>query len=270
MAKVDALTKSSWTNEQKRTEALKDYRKQLEDIRKVDPKDSRLDQSAIDKNIENINAKFKDPKTAGSQADLTGFNAAKNDLASILSEYKNAQKELDATQKAGLISQEDYALKREALIGNERDEVTAAYEAEIAALEVVKAKSGTSAAQRIQLDQKIADARTGMVKAQKDADSQLEMLATSETGRLAKQERAITSYVQALSQQQKALELAGQRAVLGVGQGDRQNALSAQLNSQQDRFAHLYGRPSEIIVFGGPWMDRTRLILRHKDAQSIT
>ena len=237
MAKVDALTKSSWTNEQKRTEALKDYRKQLEDIRKVDPKDSRLDQSAIDKNIENINAKFKDPKTAGSQADLTGFNAAKNDLASILSEYKNAQKELDATQKAGLISQEDYALKREALIGNERDEVTAAYEAEIAALEVVKAKSGTSAAQRIQLDQKIADARTGMVKAQKDADSQLEMLATSETGRLAKQERAITSYVQALSQQQKALELAGQRAALGVGQGDRQNALSGQLNSQQDRFA---------------------------------
>lgn len=33
---------------------------------------------------------------------------------------------------------------------------------------------------------------------------------------------------------------------------------------------HLYGRPSEIIVFGGPWLDRTRLILRHKDAQLTT
>ncbi|MCV4285104.1 C40 family peptidase [Pseudomonas capsici] len=31
---------------------------------------------------------------------------------------------------------------------------------------------------------------------------------------------------------------------------------------------HLYGRPSEIIVYGGPWHDRARLILRHKDAQS--
>ena len=31
---------------------------------------------------------------------------------------------------------------------------------------------------------------------------------------------------------------------------------------------HLYGRPSEIIVYGGPWHDRTRLILRHKDAQA--
>lgn len=76
-----------------------------------------------------------------------------------------------------------------------------------------------------------------MVKAQKDADSQLEVLATNETGRLAKQERAISTYVQALEQQQRALELAGQRAVLGVGQGDRQNALSGELNSQQDRFA---------------------------------
>lgn len=237
MAKVDALTKSAWTNEQKRTDAIKEYKRQLEDIRKVAPNDPRLNQAAIDKNLANINDQFKDSKAAGSQVDLTSFNNAKNNLAAISEEYKNAQKELDAAQKAGLISQADYALKREALIGNERDEVTAAYEGEIAALEAAKAKKTTSAAQSIQLDQKIADARAGMVKAQKDADTQLEVLATNETGRLARQERAITTYVQALAQQQRALELAGQRAVLGVGQGDRQNALNSELNSQQDRFA---------------------------------
>ena len=237
MIKVDALAKSSWTNQQKRSEALKEYRQQLDDIRKTDPSDKRLDKAVVEKNIANINDKFKDSKAASGSVDLSAFNDSKNTLTGILAEYKNAQKELDAAQKAGLISQEDYALKREALIGNERDEVTAAYEAEIAALEAVKAKSSTSAAQRIQIDQKIADARTGMVKAQKDADSQLEVLAVNETGRLAKQERAITSYVQALGQQQRALELAGQRAVLGVGQGDRQNALNGELNSQQDRFA---------------------------------
>lgn len=237
MAKVDALTKSAWTNEQKRTDAIKEYKRQLEDIRKVAPNDPRLNQAAIDKNLANINDQFKDAKTAGTQVDLTGFNNAKNNLAAISEEYKNAQKELDAAQKAGLVSQADYALKREALIGNEGDEVTAAYEAEIAALEAAKAKKTTSAAQSIQLDQKIADARAGMVKAQKDADSQLEVLATNEIGRLARQERSITTYVQALAQQQRALELAGQRAVLGVGQGDRQNALNNELNSQQDRFA---------------------------------
>lgn len=237
MAKVDALTKSAWTNEQKRNDAIKEYKRQLEDIREVAPNDPRLNQAVIEKNLANINDQFKDSKTASSQVDLTSFNNAKNNLVAISAEYKNAQKELDAAQKAGLVSQADYALKREALIGNERDEVTAAYEAEIAALEAAKAKKTTSAAQSIQLDQKIADARAGMVKAQKEADSQLEVLATSETGRLAKQERAISSYVQALSQQQRALELAGQRAVVGVGQGDRQNALNGELNSQQDRFA---------------------------------
>ena len=237
MAKIDALTKSSWTNEQKRADALKDYKKQLDDIRKVAPNDPRLAQATVDKNIANINDKFKDPKAAGSQVDLTSFNNAKNDLSAITDTYKNYQKELDAAQKAGLLSEEDYLLRRQELIGNQLDQTTAAYQAEIAALEAAKGKKATSAAQSIQLDQKIADARAGMVKAQKDADSQLEVLATNETGRLAKQERAISTYVQALGQQQRALELAGQRAVIGVGQGDRQNALSGELNSQQDRFA---------------------------------
>ncbi|NMX84394.1 phage tail tape measure protein [Pseudomonas sp. WS 5010] len=237
MTKVDALTKSSLTNEQKRTKELEDYKLQLADIRKVSPNDPRLQQDVVDKNIANINAKFKDPKAPGTQVDLTSFNSAKNDLAAITDTYKNYQKELDAAQKAGLLSEADYLLRRQALIGNQLDQTTAAYESEIAALEAAKGKKTTSAAQSIQLDQKIADARAGMVKAQKDADSQLEVLATNETGRLAKQERAISSYVQALGQQQRALELAGQRAVLGVGQGDRQNALNGQLNSQQDRFA---------------------------------
>ncbi|MDI2589871.1 phage tail tape measure protein [Pseudomonas sp. 681] len=237
MTKIDALTKSAWTNEQKRSEAIKEYKRQLEDIRKVAPNDPRLNQAAIDKNLANINDQFKDSKSAATQVDLTGFNAAKNNLAAIAADYKNYQKELDAAQKAGLISESDYLLRRQALIGNERDQVTAAYEAEISALEAAKGKKTTSAAQSIQLDQKIADARAGMVKAQKDADSQLEVLATNETGRLAKQERAISTYMQALGQQQRALELAGQRAVLGVGQGDRQNALSGELNAQQDRFA---------------------------------
>ena len=235
--KIDALTKSSLTNEQKRAEALKDYKRQLDDIRKVSPDDPRLAQATIDKNISNINDKFKDPKAAGTQVDLTAFNDAKNELAAITDTYKNYQKELESAQKAGLLSEEAYLLRRQALIGNQLDQTKAAYDAEISALEAAKGKKSTSAAQSIQLDQKIADARAGMIKAQKDADSQLEVLATNETGRLAKQERAISSYVQALGQQQRALELAGQRAVLGVGQGDRQNALSGELNSQQDRFA---------------------------------
>lgn len=206
----------------------------------VDFDGKKFSGGAYEKLKKAIDDKDKDPKAAAGGVDLTGFNDAKNQLTAIVAEYNNAQKQLDAAQKAGLISQAEYAQRRDGLIGNERDEVTSAYEAEIAALEAVRDKSSTTAAQRVQLDQKIADARTAMVKAQKDADSQQEVLATAEKGRLDKQTYAINQYVAALGQQQKALALAGQRAVNGVGQGDRQNALSGELNSQQDRFAQQY------------------------------
>lgn len=237
MSRVDALTKSAWNNEKKRAEEIKKYRKDLDAIRKADPSDARLDKDVIAGNIANIERKYKDPQARRAEVDLTSFNDQKNALNAILAEYKNHQKELDAAQKAGLISQESYAAQRAAIIEQQKAEVTNAYEAEIKALEDAKGRSSTSAQQRIQLDQKIADARAAMVKAQKDADTELSVLATNEQGRLARQERAITSYVQALEQQQRALELAGQRAVVGVGRGDRQNALNGELNTQQDRYA---------------------------------
>jgi lambda family phage tail tape measure protein len=195
-------------------------------------------QVEIEQRISDIRKSYE-KKLSGpaNQLDLTSFNDTQNQLKALTATYSNAQKDLDAQQKAGIISQESYAAQRTALIQAEKEEVTNAYQAEISALEATRDKSSTTAQQRIQLDQKIADARTSMVKAQQDADTELSVLATNEQGRLAKQERSINSYVQALGQQQKALELAGQRAVLGVGRGDRQNALNGELNSQQDRFA---------------------------------
>ncbi len=236
--RLKQLSDSMLSNAEKRDKLTKAYLRDVEVLKKANPDDPKVQADYVAKTLQNIKDKNKDPKTASAGAvDLTAYNDAQNALKGIQDEYANTQKQLDAAQKAGLISQADYATQRAVLIRAEKDEVTAGYEAEIAALEAAQGKKTTTAAQSIQLDQKIADARAGMVKAQKDADSQLEVLATSETGRLAKQERAITTYVQALAQQQRALELAGQRAVLGVGQGDRQNALNGELNSQQDRFA---------------------------------
>ncbi|MBM1198697.1 phage tail tape measure protein [Pseudomonas fragi] len=232
----DAREKSFRTNKQKRDEELKQLDRELESFRAADPKDPRLEQSRIDRQRANINAKFKDPKAASAGAvDLTEFNASQNAIKAILAEYSNAQKELDALQKAGLVSQEEYSWKRAGLIGNEKDEITAAYESEIDALESAKARKTTSAAQVIELDKKIADARTDMVKAQQDADSKLKVLEIDQEGRLKKQTLAINSYIDALARQNQALQQAGQRAATGVGQGDRQNALNGELNGIADR-----------------------------------
>ncbi|MDD1947731.1 phage tail tape measure protein [Pseudomonas carnis] len=225
------------SNERKRDKEILDYRKSVEELRKRNADSPLLDEKLVAKDIQNIKDKYKDPKAASAGAvDLTGYNTAQNALKEIQAEYANTQKQLDAAQKAGLISQQEYLLKREALIGNERDEVTAAYETEIAALEAAKSKASTTAEQRIQLDQKIADARADMVKAQKSADSELEVLATNELGRLKKQEQAVQTYTSALQQQVETLREQGKRAAAGLGQGDRQRGLTDQQNAIDDRF----------------------------------
>ncbi|WP_426160146.1 phage tail tape measure protein [Pseudomonas sp. TSRC2-2] len=235
--KFDAREKSFRTNKQKRDDELKELEQEQAAIRKANPNDPRLAQDRVDLQRANINSKYKDPKASSTGAvDLTGYNNAQNALKEIQAEYANTQKQLDAAQKAGLISQQEYLLKREALIGNERDEVTTAYEAEIAALEAAKAKASTTAEQRIQIDQKIEDARADMVRAQKAADSELDVLAKNEQGRLRKQEQAVQTYTNALQQQVDTLREQGQRAAAGLGQGDRQRGLTDQQNAIDDRF----------------------------------
>ncbi|RFP99990.1 phage tail tape measure protein [Pseudomonas putida] len=235
IGKIDALEKSARTNAEKRADALKEYNKSLEAIRKVSPNDERLKPENIARVQADIAKQFKDPAGRTGSVDLSGFNDQKNALSAILAEYKDHQKELDAAQKAGLISQESYAAQRAAIIEQQKAEVTNAYEAEITALEEAKGRSSTSAQQRIQLDQKIADARAAMVKAQKDADTELSVLATNEQGRLAKQARAVQTYTDALDQQVQALRLQGQRSADGLGLGDRQRGLQDQQNGITDR-----------------------------------
>lgn len=235
IGKIDALEKSARTNAEKRADALKEYNKSLDAIRKVNPNDERLKPENITRVQTDIAKQFKDPAGRTTSVDLSGFNDQKNALSAILAEYKNHQKELDAAQKAGLISQESYAAQRAAILQQQKAEVTNAYEAEIKALEDAKGRSSTSAQQRIQLDQKIADARAAMVKAQKDADTELSVLATNEQGRLVKQARAVQTYTDALDQQVLALRLQGQRSADGLGLGDRQRGLQDQQNGITDR-----------------------------------
>lgn len=195
------------------------------------------DQIAQAKKTEFERINGKPAKGGGAkQLNLSGYNDAQNAIKDLQATYSNSEKELEAQQKAGLITQQNYLDQRTALIRAEREEVTGAYEAEIASLEAVKDKTGTTGAQRIQLDEKIADARTNMVKAQKDADSQLNILAINETGRVNAQTAASEAYVAQLERQRAALEASGTRAANGLGLGDRQQGLQNSLDGSTDKF----------------------------------
>lgn len=277
MGKVDALEKSAWTNAEKRAEKLKEYRKSLDDIRGKNPNDERLKPERIARVEADIAKQFKDPAGRSKPLDLSGFNDQKNALGAILAEYKNHQRELDAAQKAGLISQESYAAQRAAIIEQQKAEVTNAYEAEIKALEAARGRASTSAQQRIQLDQKIADARAAMVKAQKDADTELSVLATNEQGRLAKQARAVQTYTDALGQQVTALRLQGQRSAESLGLGDRRRGLQDQqygitdrINQQRLDLANQYGDGSRGMSLDEYNQKLAALNKTEKDLQETT
>ncbi|QDC04691.1 phage tail tape measure protein [Pseudomonas sp. SWI7] len=277
MGKIDALEKSARSNAEKRADALKEYTKSLEAIRKVNPEDERLKPENIAKVKADIAKQYKDAAGRTTPVDLTGFNTQKNALAAIQAEYKNHQKELDAALKAGLISQESYASQRAAIIEQQKSDVTHAYEEEIAALEQAKGRSSTSAQQRIQLDQKIADARAAMVKAQKDADTELSVLATNEQGRLAKQARAVQTYTDALSQQVTALRLQGQRSADNLGLGGRRRGLQDQqygitdrINQQRLDLANQYGDGSRGMSLDEYNQKLAALNKTEKDLQETT
>lgn len=233
--RLKAISDSNLTNEEKRNKLIKEYRRDVEALRKANPNDPLVQADVVAKNIQNIKDKNKDPVGRVGQVNLSGYNDAQNAIKALQASYANSEKELEAQQKAGLISQQNYLDQRTALIRAEKEEVTRAYQAEIDALETAKEKAGTTGAQRIQLDQKIADARTSMVRAQKDADSQLEVLATNEQGRLKKQELAIKTYTDALQQQVVTLRQQGQRDASSLGMGDRQRGLNSQLNGVDDK-----------------------------------
>ncbi|RJX83498.1 phage tail length tape measure family protein [Pseudomonas sp. LS-2] len=194
-------------------------------------------QVEIEQRISDIRKSYE-KKLSGpaNQLDLTSFNDTQNQLKALTATYSNAQKDLDAQQKAGIISQESYAAQRAALIQAEKEEVTNAYQAEISALEATRDKTSTTPQQRIELDQKIADARTSMVKAQQDADTALSVLATNEEGRLNNAKAASEAYVAQLERQRAALGLQGDRAAASIGLSDRRQGLQSSLDSSTDRF----------------------------------
>jgi lambda family phage tail tape measure protein len=189
--------------------------------------------AALRKQIADDQAKAA--KLPNSAVDLTAFNDAQNKLKLITDEYQNSQRILDAAQKNSLITQKEYSEQSTALVEKDKGRITAAYQAEIDALESIKGRKSTSSDQRIALDQKIADARANMVKAEQDADTKLNILSTNETGRLKKQEAAVQSYVDALNDQLSTTKKQLELSVAGVGMGDEaRRRLQEDIKIQQE------------------------------------
>ncbi|SED33286.1 phage tail tape measure protein, lambda family [Pseudomonas mohnii] len=193
-------------------------------------------QVEIEKTIASIRERSaKKNGTKSSAVDLTSFNDADNKLKALTASFQNSMRVLDASQKAGLITQQQYAEQKSALIQKEKTDVEAAYQGEISALESVRDKSSTTSAQRIQIDQKISDSKSKMVDALKKLDADQEVLSIEMRGRLDKDEAAIKAFAQTV---QDSLNLAQQgldNQLAGFGLSDKDRGrLQEDLKIRQD------------------------------------
>ena len=129
----------------------------------------------------------KNRKTGSGSVDTTDYNTAQNSLKLLDAQFSASEKNLDSQLKNGLISQQQYLSQRAGLFAQQKQAITGAVNSEISALEAAKAKSTTTAKQRIQLDQKIADARTELTKRLSTLDAEQQRLQDSEKQRLEQQ-----------------------------------------------------------------------------------
>ena len=119
--RVDALTKSTLTNEQRRGEEIKKYRADLEKIKAANPDDSRLTQAMVDKNIANINGKYKDPvppkaKTFREDAGERMLTTLRSQESSLSAQLASDDKLTEAERKRAEITQQIADLKTRSVL----------------------------------------------------------------------------------------------------------------------------------------------------------
>ncbi|MDM9594737.1 phage tail tape measure protein [Pseudomonas guariconensis] len=176
---------------------------------------------AYDKLLKGIQDRIKDSKGVTAPVNLSTFNEAENALKSLVSNYQNSMRVLDASLKAGVITQQDYTQQKSALIDKERTDVEEGYKSQITALQALADKSSTTGAQRIQIDQRIADTRQKMTQALQKLDADQQVLSLQSQERLAKETAAIEAYGQALEDNLKRTQDSLDLQLAGFGLGER-------------------------------------------------
>jgi lambda family phage tail tape measure protein len=222
--KLDKLRDETASQALKRSKELAEYqalvqRRQVE-AEKLGNKDLIVSAEQQAKDIAAIKDKYKDAKVSAPAVDLTGFSNAENALKSLEATYQNSVRILDESLKYGLVTQEQYTLQKSALIDKEKTDVEAAYGAEITALEAVRDKSTTTGAQRIGIDQKIADARQKQTDALKKLDADQDVLSKQTKGRLEQEEAAYKAFAQTVSDSLALAQRGLDQQLAGFGLGE--------------------------------------------------
>lgn len=169
--------------------------------------------------------------------DTREIQDVKSNLNVVLSEYDGYYKKVTALGKANVVSAEATYASQKAILQAEAKAVSASYDEQIESIKKLQDKKGNNAAQTISLGNQMSRAEDQRTKSMQDNAAKQERLDIEEAGRIEAKTSRIEAYNDALRQSISNTALAGQRAVSGVGQGDRQGKLNEDLGDADRQFA---------------------------------
>lgn len=196
-------------------------------------------QAEIEKRIADIRAKYADKPRAPKRVDTSKAELAadladiQNALGQLQGMYGNSERVLEAVRAAGGLSDREYYESKRAFIRLEEAAQTDALQKQIARYEQEKA-SGKDA---IEIQRKIAEARTKLAEVGANAATQITISTIQETAAIKAQELAYLSARQAAQDYFDTTQRQQDRALAGLGRGQKQRGFDAGVAQIEDRYA---------------------------------
>lgn len=175
------------------------------------------------------------PKTG--PVDTNDVVEAKTNIDAIVTEYDGYFKKISTLRDSNLISESAAYYSQKAILQAQAKELTQSYDAQVEAIKKLQGNKKNSASANISLENQLTKAEAARLKAMEQNQQQQEQLDIRHTASIEKRTASIKSYNDALREQVRALEDAGQRAVVGVGRGDRQAGVDQALNDNDRNYA---------------------------------
>lgn len=172
-----------------------------------------------------------------SPADTRQVQEVKSNLAIITSEYDGYYKRITSLREANILSDEAAYYAQKAILDAQAKATDDSYAKQISAIKALQGSKKNSESTNISLENQLTKAEAARIKAQQDIQTKQEQNTARFEGDLKKREQAITAYKNALEKQIEAEQARGDRAVIGVGRGDRQRNLSQSLYENDLNFA---------------------------------
>lgn len=233
-AAIEKANTSALTKQEQLNKALKEYRDNLEDVRKANPNSALLNPEQIAKAEEGIRERFKEKGGASTNAasrrlDLSGIQSAMREEVAMLDQQQRA---MDLQRQAGLMSEQDYYTQKRALIEQAGKVEKKGLQEQITRLEAEKSKG----ADAINAKRQLGETRAKLALKEIELQNKLTQADTEAAVAKERHEKAMAAQLATHQRYVAQMQLQAERSVGTAWMGDKDRQRLEQQWAVQDKY----------------------------------